>query len=37
MVGATFLGYVLYAWYVLLYAHVHVIYLRVAGEMVSHT
>ena len=37
MVGATFGGYVLYAWYVLRYAHAHVIYLRVAEEMGSHT
>ena len=34
---ALFLGYVLYAWYVLRYAHAHVIYLLVAGEMGSHT
>ena len=37
MVGATFVGYVLYAWYVLLYARAHVIYLHVAEEMGSHT
>ena len=28
MVVATFRGYVLYAWYVLRYAHAHAIYLR---------
>ena len=34
--GSHFSGYVLYAWYVLPYAHAHVIYLRVAEEMGSH-
>ena len=37
MVGATFEGSVLYAWYVLRYAHAHVMYLCVAEEMGSHT
>ena len=35
--GSHFLRVVLYAWYVLRYAHAHVIYLRVAEEMGSHT
>ena len=35
--GSHFLRVVLYAWYVLRYAHAHVIYLRVAEEMGNHT
>ena len=37
MIGATFGGYVLYAWYVLRYAQAHVIYLRLWVDIWSHT
>ena len=35
--GSHLLRVMLYAWYVFRYAHAHVIYLRVAEEMESHT